>query len=333
MIMRILFIGGTGNISLSCSRQALKQGAELYLLTRGQSKRATVPNGARLIQADIRQPAEAAKALGDLRFDAVANFIAYDVPDIEADLKLFRGRTRQYVFISTASVYQKPPIHPVITESTPLCNPYWAYSQRKIACEERLQRAYREDGFPITIVRPAHTYDMMIPGGSGQGNYGLIQRIRAGTPVIVHGDGSSLWTLTHAEDFAKGFTGLLGLMQAIGHAFHITSDELLTWNQIYRIIGEAAGVEPKLLHIPTDFIAKMDANLGAGLLGDKAWSHIWDNTKIKQFVPGYCATIPFAQGFRRSLAWFEADPARQLVDEKTWQAHDRIIAAWQKAMG
>lgn len=330
--MRILFIGGTGNISLSCSRLALAQGIELYLLTRGQSKRAAVPDGAKLIQADIHRPAEAAKALGDLHFDAVANFIAYDVPDIEADLQLFRGRTSQYLFISTASVYQKPPIHPVITESTPLRNPYWAYSQKKIACEDRLQRAYREDGFPITIIRPAHTYDMMIPAGCGQGNYGLIKRIRAGTPVIVHGDGSSLWTLTHAEDFARGFVGLLGLPQAVGHAFHITSDEMLAWNQIYQIIGEAAGVEPKLLHIPTDFIARMDANLGAGLLGDKAWTHIWDNTKIKQFVPDYCATIPFAQGFRRSLAWFDADPSRQVVDEKAWQPHDRIIAAWQKAM-
>jgi nucleoside-diphosphate-sugar epimerase len=275
------------------------------------------------LRGDIRDRASAERALGDATFDAVVNWVNFVPEHVEADIELFRGRTGQYIFISTASAYQKPISSLPITESTPLHNPYWDYSRAKIACEERLVRAYRDEGFPITIVRPSHTYDRTkVPL---MGHYTSIDRMKKGKKVIVHGDGTSLWVLTHHRDFARGFTGLLGNQRAIGHAFHITSDELLTWDQICTMLAHAAGVEPQIVHVPSDIIAAFDPELGAGLLGDKAHSVIFDNSKIKGLVPDFAATIPFSQGAREMMAWFDADPRRQVVDEATDRLFDQII--------
>jgi nucleoside-diphosphate-sugar epimerase len=259
----------------------------------------------------------------------VVDWIAYAEKDVERDINLFRQNTRQFVFIGSASAYQKPPSHPVITESTPLYNPFWQYSRDKIACEERLNRAYRDEGFPITIVRPSLTYDTVIPLPiGGWTEYTVIDRMKRGKEIIVHGDGASLWTMTHAEDFAKGFVGLLGHQQAIGHAFHITSDESLTWDQIHRAVAEAAGCEAKIVHIASDFIVQCEPSLTGSLIGDKSASVIFDNSKIKQFVPEYSATIPFNKGIKRTLAWFEADPARQMVRPETNDMIDGILRSY-----
>jgi nucleoside-diphosphate-sugar epimerase len=233
------------------------------------------------------------------------------------------------VFISSASAYQKPPARLPLTESTPLANPFWDYSRNKIACEERLTRAYREEGFPATIVRPSHTYDAgYIPL---HGGYTVIDRMRRGQPVIVPGDGTSLWVLTHHRDFAQGFIGLLGNPHALGEAFHITADEALPWNQIYRLLAEAAGAAPRLAHVPSDLIAAYDAGWGASLLGDKAHSVLFDNTKLKRAVPGFAATIPFWQGAREIMAWHDAEAARRAVDEQFNQLTERILAGYEKA--
>jgi nucleoside-diphosphate-sugar epimerase len=251
--------------------------------------------------------------------------------EVERDINLFKGKTKQYIFISSASAYQKPPVHPVITESTPLYNPFWEYSRNKIACEERLNRAYREDNFPVTIVRPSLTYDTVLPVAlGGWMEYNIINRLKKGEKIIVHGDGTSLWTITHAEDFAKGFVGLIGHQQATGHSFHITSDEILTWNQIYQAVADAVGVEPNIIHIPSDFICRVDETQTGTLLGDKALSVIFDNSKIKMFVPGFKAVIPFSQGIKRTLAWFDADPKRRLISKKTDEMMDKIIKEYEK---
>jgi nucleoside-diphosphate-sugar epimerase len=328
--VKALFIGGTGNISVVVSRLAVARGVDLYLLNRGRQK--VVIEGAHTIIGDISRPDEVRAALGGRRFDVVVNWIAYVESDIERDLALFGGQCGQYIFISSASVYQKPPTHYLITESTPLCNPHWQYSRDKIFCEERLVRAYRETGFPMTIVRPSHTYDtrMMVAVGNWA-SYVIPQRMREGKPIVVHGDGSSLWTLTHSEDFAKGFVGLMGHPHAIGHAFHITSDFVLNWNQIYEQIGAALGVTPQLVHIPSDFIAQVDPATGAGLLGDKAWSAVFDNSKIKRFVPDYVATVPFHEGIRRTLSWFEADPRRMVVPPEDDTLIERILVAYRES--
>jgi nucleoside-diphosphate-sugar epimerase len=218
----------------------------------------------------------------------------------------------------------------VITESTPLVNPYWEYSRNKIACEERLMAAHRETGFPMTIVRPSHTYDTIVPVAVGKSDYTIIDRIRRGKPVIVHGEGTSLWTLTHADDFGRAFIGLLGNPRTLGHAFHITSDEWLTWDQILRLVGRAAGVEPQIVHVPSAFIGKLDPETGAGLIGDKSWNALFDNSKIKSFVPGWACRIPFAEGIRDTVAWFDADPARQAVDQAADARVDEILRAWQR---
>lgn len=326
--MKVLFIGGTGIISSACSELALARGLELYLLNRGQSSRA-VPEGARVLQGDIRDRASAAAALGDLSFDAVVDWVAFTPEHIEVDLELFRGRTQQYVFISSASAYQTPPVTLPVVESTPLRNPYWGYSRDKIACEDRLLRAYRDEGFPMTIVRPSHTYDRtLLPMDGG---YTVAHRMRQGKPVIVHGDGTSLWVLTHHRDFARGFVGLLGNPHALGEAFHITSDELLTWNQIFETVARAAGTTAELVHVPSEVIAAYDEGWGAGLLGDKANSMIFDNSKIKRTVPDYVATIPFARGADEIMAWFDADPARRTVDAERDRLMDRIIAATSRS--
>jgi nucleoside-diphosphate-sugar epimerase len=281
--------------------------------------------------ADIHNAAEARQALAGHQFDVVVDWIAFTVEHIERNLALFTGRTKQFIFISSASAYQKPLSHPVITESTPLHNPYWLYSRNKIASENRLLKAYNDDGFPVTIVRPSYTYDNIFPIALGGGStYTLIDRLKTGRPIIIHGDGTSLWVNTHSEDFARGFVGLLGHPQAIGHAFHITSDEVLTWNQIYGTIADAVGVQPNVVHIPSDFIAQVAPDEGDGLLGDKAHSVIFDNSKIKTFVPGFQCLIPFREGVRRTLDWFHADPARQRIDAGVNATLDRIIAAYQR---
>ena len=247
-----------------------------------------------------------------------------------------RGRTRQYIFISSASVYQKPATHYPITESTPLANPFWEYAQQKIACEERLLRAYREEGFPITIVRPSHTYSetqITLAVNSWAKSFTAVDRMRRGRKVIVPGDGSSLWVITHNTDLAKGLVGLLAREQAIGHAFHITSDEVMAWDQWYRLTAEAAGVEPKLVHIPSDFLAACVPEMRGTLIGDKAVSAFFDNTKIKRFVPGYCATVPFTQGIRRTIAWFDADPARRQIDDEANARWDKLIEAYERGLG
>ena len=322
--MKVLFIGGTGVISSACSRLALERGIELYLLNRGQSVR-PVPAGAKVIRGDIRDPASARAALGNLTFDAVVDWIVFTPDQIETDLDLFRGRTGQYVFISSASAYQTPPAALPVTESTILDNPFWQYSRNKIACEERLVRAYREEKYPITIVRPSHTYDCtLVPMDGG---WTVVDRMRRGQPVIVHGDGISLWTLTHHADFARGLVGLLGHARAIGEAVHITSDEWLSWNQIFTIVARAAGAEARLVHVPSDVIAAYDSNWGAGLRGDKSHSMIFDNTKIKRLVPDFVCRIPFSRGAEEIMAWYDADPVRRKINEDFNRLCDRILAA------
>ncbi len=328
--MRVLFIGGTGFISTAVSRQAIARGFELYLLNRGL--RPVELPGSQAIRADIHRPEDVHAALQGLEFDVVVDWIAYTPDDIERDLALFRGRVKQYVFISSASAYQKPPAHYLVTESTPLYNPYWEYSRNKIACEERLMRAYREEAFPVTIVRPSLTYDPNLPIAiGGWGCYTLADRLKKGRPIIVHGDGSSLWVVTHAEDLGRGFLGLLGNGQALGHAFHITSDEVLTWDQIYQTIAEALGVEARIVHVPSDYIARVAPQLAGTLLGDKTWSVVFDNSKIKAFVPGFQATIPFREGIRRTLAWFDGDEKRRRIDGAVNEEMDRIIKLYAGA--
>ncbi|MGC9347292.1 MAG: SDR family oxidoreductase [Anaerolineae bacterium] len=329
--MKALFIGGTGIISSACSQLAVERGIELYLLNRGQTTKRPVPEGATTLIGDIREPATVERALGDMTFDVVVDWIVFTPEQVETDLQLFGGRTGQYVFISSASAYHKPVRSLPITESTPLHNPWWQYSRDKAACEERLMRAYREDGFPTTIVRPSHTYDKtLLPF---RGRYTVVDRMRRGKPVVVHGDGTSLWVLTHHRDFARAFVGLLGNQRALGEAYHITSDEVLTWDQIFRTMGRAAGVdEIDIVHVPSEVINAYDEDWGAGLLGDKTHSVIFDNTKIKRLVPDYVAAIPFHEGAREIMNWYDADPERQVVDEEWNRLFDEIIVAQRGAL-
>jgi len=321
--MRVLFIGGTGIISSACSELALQRGLELYLLNRGQSIRPT-PQGANVLHGDIRKPESVIDVIGDLSFDCVVNWIAYLPDHVQSDIELFRSRTRQYIFISSASAYQTPPSFLPITESTPLDNPFWEYSRDKAACEDLLEQAGSADGFPFTIVRPSHTYDRtLLPF---HGGYTTVARMRLGKPVVVHGDGTSLWTLTHHRDFAIGFVGLLGNPHSVGQSFHMTSDEWISWNQIYEMVARAAGVESHLVHVPADMIAKYDAEWGASLLGDKAHSMIFDNSKIRRLVPEFRPAIPFWQGAQEIIAWYDANPSQQVIDPLVDRVQDQLIA-------
>jgi nucleoside-diphosphate-sugar epimerase len=332
--MKVLFIGGTGNISLAVTQLAAARGIELTLLRRGQ-RTAEVPEGVRTIVADISDETAVNTELGDRHFDAVVDWIAFTPDQIERDIRLFRGRCDQFVFISSASAYQRPVGDYLITESTPLANPFWQYSRDKIACEKRLMVAYRDEGFPITIVRPSLTYgntQIVLAVNSWQRSFTAIDRMRKGKKVIVPGDGSSLWCITHNSDFAKGFVGLLGHRHAIGHAFHITSDEVMTWDQFYRITAEAAGVEARIVHIASDFLGACDPGEIGSLTGDKASSVVFDNTKIKRFVPDYCATVPFAQGIQRTIDWFDADPARRVIDQEANAAWDKTVEAYEAGL-
>jgi nucleoside-diphosphate-sugar epimerase len=304
---RVLLIGGTGVISAACAGQAVKAGFELFMMNRGATALRPAPPEARVLTGDIRDPPSVRKAVGDLEFDVVVNYLAFTPDHVRADLELFRGHVGQYVFISSASAYQTPPVRLPITESTPLRNPFWPYSRDKIACEDLLVHAYREEGFPATIVRPSHTYDQTsLPF---EGGWTVIDRMRRGAPIVVHGDGTSPWTLTHHTDFARAFAGLLAEPRAIGDSFHITSDETLTWNQIAGILAAAA-----------------DPEWGASLLGDKAHPLVFDNSKIKSLVPGWEATVPFWRGAREIIAWHDADASRRLVDREIDATIDQLIA-------
>jgi nucleoside-diphosphate-sugar epimerase len=321
--LKVLFIGGSGVISSACAERAVDLGIDVSVLNRGRTSIRALPAAVRQMQGDIRDPSSARDAIAGHEFDAVVDFVAYTPEHVQADMDLFAGRTGQYLFISSASAYQKPVGRLPIVESTPLRNPIWPYSQAKIACEELLVRAYRAEGFPATIVRPSHTYDRTsVPCDAG---WTAIDRMRRGKEIVVHGDGTSLWTLTHHADFAKAFVGLLGHPQAIGDSFHITSDEVLTWNQIHEILGAAAGAEPRIVHVPSDAILAVDESWGQGLLGDKAHSVIFDNTKVRALVPDYVATIPFSVGAREIVAWHDEDPARRDVDERMNDVMDRLV--------
>jgi len=328
--MRILFIGGTGIISSACAALAVERGHELHLLVRGgSSAKRPPPTQAILHHADARNVAQARAALAGLSFDAVVDFIAFTPEHIENDLELFKDTTLQLVFISSASAYHKPVRALPITESTPLHNPHWQYSRDKIACEERLLRAYKEQGVPVTIVRPSHTYDQTLlpfdPHGAGTTVLGRIDR---GAPVIVHGDGTSLWTLTHHKDFAVGLVGLLGNRAALGEAFHITSNEQLPWNEIVENIAQAVGKRPNIVHVPSDLIARHHAGWGAGLLGDKAHSVIFDNSKITRYVPDFCPTIPFHQGAREIVAYYRRHPELCVADPTLDALMDQLVSLY-----
>ncbi len=321
---RVLFVGGSGIISSACSGLAVERGVELHVLNRGTTSSVRpLPEGAVVHTADVRDPASVREALSGLEFDAVVDWVAFTPEHVQTDIDLFTGRTGQYVFISSASAYQTPPERLPVLESTPLRNPFWQYSRDKIACEDLLTRAYRDSGFPATVIRPSHTYDRtLVPLDGG---WTAIARMRAGRPVVVHGDGTSLWTLTHHEDFARGLVPLLGSQRALGEAFHITSDDVLTWDQITRTLATAAGVEPRIVHVPSDAIAAADPDWGAGMLGDKAHCMVFDNSKLRSVVPGYRATIPFEQGAREIVAWHDEDPARQVVDEHLDAVMDQLV--------
>lgn len=334
--MKILFIGGTGLISSACSDLAIARGHELFILNRSSSTKYQLPKGATLLKGDIHaDEAHLASLLAGHRFDAVVDWIAFTVNDIERDIRLFKGRVGQFVFISSTSAYQKPPKHYLITEETPLENPHWEYSRNKIACEDRLMQEYHENGFPVTIIRPSLTYGIsQIPliGASWQHPYTVIDRMKRGQKVIVPGDGTSLWTLTWNADFAKGLIGLLDNDKAIGEAFHITSNEVLSWNQIFLEAYQTLGAEPNVVHIPSELIVAHDPEKIGTLLGDKIHSVVFDNSKIKQFVPDFACEVNWAQGLRRSLAWFEAHPEFQTIDHDMNMKWDMILSSFERAL-
>ena len=333
--MKALFIGGTGTISMAITKQlAENPDWELYLLNRG-SRNDNVPANVKLLSVDINDEAAVLEILGDLQFDTVCDFIGFVPAQLERDYRLFKDRTKQFMYISSASAYQKPLGDYRITESTPLANPYWEYSRNKIACEEYLMKMYRENGFPITIIRPSHTYDeRSIPMGAhgNNGSWQVAKRMLEGKPVIVHGDGTSIWTMTHNSDFAKGFIGLMGNIHAIGEVYHITTDEGLTWNQIYKIVADALGVEFKPYYVPSDFLqAVSNYDFEGGLIGDKANTVVFDNSKLKRAVPGFCATVRMDQGIKKTVEYVLAHEEYQVSDEEFDAWCDRVIAALEKA--
>jgi nucleoside-diphosphate-sugar epimerase len=323
--LRLLIIGGNGIISSSVSRLAVERGFEVTVINRGVSATRPPLTGVRALVGDATKPESIASAIGDESFDVVANFRSFLPSQARADVDLFAGRTGQYVYISSASAYQKPVSRLPISESTPLRNPFWQYSRDKIASEDIFVAAYRDTGFPATIVRPSHTYDAtLIPI---EGGWTAIDRMRRGQPVVVHGDGTSLWTLTHARDFAVGFVGLLGNPVAIGDTFQITSDFVYPWDAIFRMLGAAAGVEPELVHIAAESIAVGLPDWGPGLLGDKSHSVIFDNSKLRAVVPEFNPTTTFATGAREIVEWYDADPSRRVVDSTLNAKLDALIRA------
>jgi nucleoside-diphosphate-sugar epimerase len=331
--MRILFIGGTGIISTACTELAVSLGHEVHLLNRG---RRDLPVGAHALIADLTDAASMRSALEGKSWDVVVNFLAFGAEDVAADIERFQGRTGQYFFISSASAYQRPSRHYLVTEGTPLANPFWEYSRKKIAAEDVLMRAHRDSGFPVVIIRPSLTYSrsqVTLAVNSWAKSYTVVDRMRRGLPVIVPGDGNSLWTITHNTDFAKGLVGLFGNAQSHGHAFHITSDEVMTWDQYYLAVARAAGVEvPQLVHIASDFLVAADPDMLGTLVGDKTTSCVFDNSKIKRFVPGVCCTTPYHVGIAETLAWFDANPARRVVDDDANAKYERILSVYLRAM-
>jgi nucleoside-diphosphate-sugar epimerase len=320
----VLYIGGTGTISAACVRRGIEAGDEVTVLNRGSSRR-SLPEGVRELVADVRDPDAVREAIGAAEFDVVADFLSFTPPHVATALELFEERAGQYVFVSSASAYEKPPRRLPVTESTPLRNPFWQYSRDKIACEDLLVAAHRDRGLPVTIVRPSHTYDeQSIPT---LGGWTDIARMRAGRPVVIHGDGTSLWTITHADDFAAAFTGLLGHPEAIGDAFTITGSHAPTWNAIYGWLAEAAGVSsPDFVHVASDTIAAFEPALGPTLVGDKAHSMLFDNAKVTALVPEFRTTVPFDEGARRIVAHHDAHPELQVVDEGRDALFDRLAA-------
>jgi nucleoside-diphosphate-sugar epimerase len=331
--MKILFIGGSGVISRAATQQTIAAGHELWLLNRG--KRGPI-DGARSLIADLADLEGVRAALKDHTWDVVVQWIAFAPAEVRRDLELFRGKTHQYIFISSASIYQKPLSHYLITESTPRANPHWEYSRLKIACEQELEAAHQASGFPCVMVRPSLTYgDDQVPLvlNAWAQSWTTIDRMRRGAPVIIPGDGTSLWTITHNTDFASGLVGLFGNPATHGHAFHITSDEVLTWNQIFQQAAQAAGVSaPNFVHIPSDFLIACVPGVEGTLLGDKAVSAVFDNTKIKRFVSSFATRTIFAHGIRRTITWFDADPARKQIDDATNQRWDKLTAAYKRGL-
>jgi nucleoside-diphosphate-sugar epimerase len=334
--MKILMIGGTGTISSAITRQLSAEGHDLWLLNRGNRKN-EVPTSVRQVIVDIDNTEEVLRQIDGELFDAVCEFIGFLPSQVERDIHLFKGRTRQYVYISSASAYNKPAASHVIVEGTALANPYWEYSRNKIACEDLLMKAYREEGFPVTIVRPSHTYcERAVPVSvhGPKGSWPVLKRMIDGKPVIVHGDGSSLWTLTWNEDFARGFIGLLGNPKAIGEPFQIMSDESLTWNQIYQCVANALGVDFKPYHVASDFlsaVAPEPYDFTGNLLGDKAVTVVFDCAKLKRAVPGFQATVRFDEGVRRCVAYLKAHPELQVEDPEFDRWCDRVIEAQETA--
>ncbi len=332
--MKILMIGGTGTISTAVSRRALEKGYELYLINRGSSNH-ELPDTVHCIQADINNEQEVAAKLGDMTFDVVCDFIAFVKPQLERDYRLFYGRTKQFIFISSASAYHKLPADYIITEGTTLANPYWEYSRNKIECEEYLVQMYRENGFPVTIVRPSHTYcEKSVPLGvhGNNGSWQVIRRMLEGKPVIIHGDGTSLWTMTDSRDFATGFVGLFGNPHAIGEAFQITGDETLTWNQIYQTIANVLGVELKPYYVSSAFLAAVsDYDFTGSLIGDKSNSVVFDNSKLKQVVPDFRTKIRFDEGIRRTLEYVLLHKECQVADPEFDRWCDTVIETLEKA--
>ena len=329
--MKALFIGGTGTISMAITRLlASKKDWEVYLLNRG-SRRAEVPETVRWIQADISDEEAVRQALGGMKFDCVCEFIGFVPAQVQRDIRLFTSRTKQYIYISSASAYHKPAKDYRITEGTALANPYWQYSRDKIACEDILMKAYREQQFPVTIVRPSHTYDNRnVPLGvhGNNGSFQVLKRMLEGKPVIIHGDGTSLWTMTHNSDFAVGYVGLMGNPHAIGEAFQITNDETLTWNQIYQAIADALGVELKAYHVSSEFLATVsDYDFTGSLIGDKANCVVFDNSKLKRAVPDFHPTVRFEEGIRDTIANIMAHPELQKEDPEFDAWCDRVIDA------
>lgn len=331
--MRALLIGGTGTISSAITDALSRTDWEVWLLNRGKSA-AELPENINVIHADINNEEEAVKALDGMTFDTVCDFIGFVPEQLERDFRLFSGRCRQFMYISSASAYHKPVADYRITEGTTLANPYWEYSRNKIACEELLIKHYREDGFPVTIIRPSHTYcEKSVPLGvhGKNGSWQVLRRMLDGKPVIIHGDGTSLWTITHNTDFAKGFIGLMGNPHAIGECFHITSDESVTWNQIYKSVADALGVELKPYYVSSDFLADVsDYDLLGSLIGDKAQSVVFDNSKLKKAVPGFCATVRTEEGIRRTVEYVLSHEECQQADEEFDAWCDKVISALEQ---
>lgn len=333
--MKVLFIGGTGTISMAISRLLLSEGHSLYLINRG-SRNTGLSGNLTELKADINDEAAVAELIQNLDFDVVADFIAFVPGQLERDYRLFKNKTKQFIYISSASAYQKPLSDYRINEGTPLANPYWEYSRNKIAGEEYLMKLYREEGFPVTIVRPSHTYDeRSVPLGvhGDNGSYAVIKRMMEGKPVIIHGDGTSLWTLTHNTDFAKGFVGLLGNIHAIGEAVQITSDESVTWNQIYEIIADSLGVKLNALHVSSEFLDTCsNYDFAGSLLGDKANTVVFDNSKLKKLVPGFTATMRADQGIRSTVEYVLSHPECQKEDPDFDAWCDKVVSVLSEAV-